>query len=226
MAGEREWTLAQQEAGMSNLSIVGNILRWENPWSLFCLIQVENNQILAFDSGQGLCCGAYRNEELVENWNDAPSWKEIFSFYGVENIVQAMEYKKLTPMDGEERMCNFFNSQSNSLKDKKVSLLTAASPCNEKCAGLLMQLASKSQSKLISVNFFAPYTKEKKIDFNSSLEILKKANIMCTPLLPQFISPETWIGYKDKNKALEWLKECNQLSQQYFELMAKQFQSS
>lgn len=218
---DREWTEMMIKAGIPMLEIVGNLLRWENYRSLFSLIQVDGGKILAFDSGPGYCMGLYSYGRQV-NVDEAPTWEELFESYGIQEQVQVVRISQRENKDGEERMCEYFKDKYAQLEGKKISILTGASPCNAKCAGLLAEFAAKSKALSIELRFFRPYTQERERDYKQSLSTIVKSGISCSQLHPALVDPSTWMGARNMDKAVEWLKKYNALNIEFVELLEQQ----
>ena len=204
---ELTWTRAMKKAGIPELYIVANILRWENYESLFSIVQVggENGAIFAFDSGEGFATGLYSGgKKITKQLWERPQWEYLFGLYGVKVTVE--RYGLKTKMDGEKRMVKYFESINNKpLIDKSLHIVTAASPCNKTCANLLAGWVKEFNHGEIRLEYISPYIRQEKQAFIDSINTLISAKIEVSPVPLTMIDKSILIYMNDKYKLQDYL---------------------
>ena len=148
-----------------------NKLRFIHPRSLFCLVEFDDNGYIY----------------------------EYHSGKGYEGIPVDVGNNH----DGEERMVMDFDRivQQYGRAPVHVTIITAASPCNRVCAGMIEALAMKyhGQIKTWTILYHAQYMNESNSEFRNSMSKLNQTlhteesdtQMMATFLHHSFIDPKT-----------------------------------
>jgi hypothetical protein len=209
---------------------VANRIKRLNPLSLFCLLQFnQRGDIWVYDSGQGLCLS-----------KDGEHWRN--HFYDISNVVHCVQIRTEDNFDAEERMCfdfddrlKFYKHENNGEVPEVITIITAASPCSEKCADIIYNklLEWRGIIPYVEIPFFDPYFKD--LDFNNGYAYnytMQKLNttlvtsntsqteVLCFPLHPSFIAwanLNLWHKRGQKGKFARWTPISQQLLKEHLE---------